>query len=94
MVDAGANIVAVDAIDPPRPRSEPLPELVDRIHDELGVPVLGDVDNLDSATFALAAGVNALATTASGYTGSFIPEYPDLDLVQELVALERCPVFA
>jgi N-acylglucosamine-6-phosphate 2-epimerase len=93
---AGADILAVDATDRPRPGSEPLPDLVRRIHDELGLPVLGDVDTVASARFALAARVDALASTLSGYTGTGgpVPDVPDLDLVSDLVALHACPVVA
>ena len=94
VVRAGADIVALDATDRPRPGQESLAELVARIHGELGVPVLGDVDTLDSARFALSAGVDALATTLSGYTGGPGQVGPDLDLVKELVGLQVCPVIA
>ena len=94
VVRAGASSVALDATDRPRPGGVSLRELVARIHDELGVPVLGDVDSLESGLFARSAGVDALATTLSGYTGGQARTDPDLDLVKELVALDTCPVIA
>jgi len=94
VVRAGADIVALDATDRPRAGGDSLPQLVARIHDELGVPVLGDVDSVSSARFAHAAGVDALATTLSGYTGGARQTEPDFELLQELVALHVCPVVA
>jgi N-acylglucosamine-6-phosphate 2-epimerase len=94
VVAAGADIVAVDATDRPRTDSEPLRELVRRIHDELGVPVMGDVDSVSSARFALKAGVDIVATTLSGYTGGQVSEGPDLELLRDVVKLGGCPVVA
>lgn len=92
VVAAGSDVVALDATGRPRPAGESLPDLVRRIHDELDVQVLGDVDSLDSGIAALKAGVDALATTLSGYTGGPVPDEPDLDLLRDLVALDACPV--
>jgi N-acylglucosamine-6-phosphate 2-epimerase len=94
VVRAGADIVALDATDRPRPGQDSLAELVARIHGELGVPVLGDVDTVQSARFAHSAGVDALATTLSGYTGGPRQVGPDFDLLKELVELQVCPVVA
>lgn len=94
VVAAGADVVALDATERPRQDGESLPTLVRRIHDELGVPVLGDVDSVGSGITALSAGVDALATTLSGYTGGPIPEGPDLELIRDLVALGACAVVA
>lgn len=94
VVSAGATLVALDATGRPRPGGESLPGLVRRIHDELGVPVLGDIDSLAAGVGALEAGVDAVVSTLSGYTGGPVPRDPDLDLVGELVALDACPVIA
>ena len=94
VVAAGADVVALDATERPRQDGESLPNLVRRIHEELGVPVLGDIDSVDSGITALKAGVDALATTLSGYTGGPVPEGPDLELVRDLVALKACAVVA
>jgi N-acylglucosamine-6-phosphate 2-epimerase len=94
VVEAGADVVALDATDRPRPGPDTLPRLVDRIHAELGVPVLGDVDSVASARLACAAGVDALATTLSGYTGGPARTGPDLDLLEALVGLDAGPVVA
>ncbi|HEY3630735.1 MAG TPA: putative N-acetylmannosamine-6-phosphate 2-epimerase [Jatrophihabitantaceae bacterium] len=92
LVEAGATMVGLDAT--LRPRPEPLAELIKRIHDELGVPVLADVDSLAAGVEATAAGADHVATTLSGYTGGAVPPHPDVDLVHSLaVELDR-PIVA
>lgn len=92
LVEAGAAVVGLDATE--RPRPEPLSELVARIHGELGVPVLADVDSLAAGVAAAAAGADLVATTLSGYTGGPVPAEPDVDLVRSLAVELDCPIVA
>lgn len=92
LVAAGASIVGVDAT--LRPRPEPLPDLIARIHDELGAPVLADVDSLAAGVAAAEAGADLVASTLSGYTGGPIPAAPDVDLVRSLAVELDCPIVA
>ncbi|RJQ91248.1 putative N-acetylmannosamine-6-phosphate 2-epimerase [Amycolatopsis panacis] len=94
VVHAGASMVAIDGTARPRPGGESLGEQIRRIHEELGVPVMADVDNLTSGAAARAAGADVIATTLSGYTGGPVPDGPDVDLVSALVARLDCPVVA
>jgi len=66
VVEAGADIVAIDATD--RGRPEPLHELIRRIHEELGVPVMADISTLEEGIAAEEMGADLVATTMSGYT--------------------------
>lgn len=66
VVEAGADIVAVDAT--ARERPEPLPELIRRIHEELGVAVMADISTLEEGIAAAEMGADLVATTMSGYT--------------------------
>jgi N-acylglucosamine-6-phosphate 2-epimerase len=66
VVEAGADIVAIDAT--ARDRPEPLQELIQRIHEELGVPVMADISTLDEGVAAAEMGADLVATTMSGYT--------------------------
>ncbi|MBB4686817.1 N-acetylmannosamine-6-phosphate 2-epimerase [Amycolatopsis jiangsuensis] len=94
VVRAGAAMVAIDGTARPRPGGGSLGDQIRRIHAELGVPVMADVDDLAAGTAARAAGADVVATTLSGYTGGPAPEGPDIGLVAELVTRLDCPVIA
>jgi N-acylglucosamine-6-phosphate 2-epimerase len=93
IVAAGADVVAVDATDRPRPGGTTAVQLVREVA-ELGVPVLADIDSLAAGIAAREAGAAAVATTLSGYTSGTTPAEPDLDLVAELADALDCPVLA
>ena len=94
LVEAGANLIALDATLRPRPDGHRLRQQIKRIHDEYGVPVLADVDSLEAGLAARADGADLVATTLSGYTNGATPTGPDIDLVRELAATLDCPVIA
>ncbi|WP_329483269.1 putative N-acetylmannosamine-6-phosphate 2-epimerase [Kribbella sp. NBC_01484] len=94
VVAAGADLVALDGTLRPRPDGQPLDRQIRRIHDELGVPVLADVDSLDAGLAARDAGADLIATTLSGYTSGPTPTGPDVELVRRLAARLDCPVVA
>jgi N-acylglucosamine-6-phosphate 2-epimerase len=94
VVAAGADLIALDATLRPRPDGQPLCHQLDRIHTELGVPIMADGDTLDAGVAARDAGADLVATTLSGYTGAGTPTGPDVDLVRRLVAAVDCPVVA
>jgi N-acylglucosamine-6-phosphate 2-epimerase len=91
---AGAAIIATDGTARPRPDGHDLPSLVTRIHDELRLPVMADVDSVGSGEYAQRAGADVLATTLSGYTGGTVPPGPDVDLLRDLVRTSSVPVIA
>lgn len=97
LVDAGADIVALDATDYPRSPGETISELIGRIQSELGVPVLADISTFEEGLAAASAGVEIVATTLSGYIRKPIAnpyDPPDLDLVSRLSKSLPIPVFA
>jgi N-acylglucosamine-6-phosphate 2-epimerase len=95
VADAGADVVAVDATLRPRANGLTTGDFLAALVAELEAPVLADVDSLEAAVIARAAGADAVATTLSGYTGDGpTPERPDLDLVGRLVEELDCPVLA
>ena len=65
---AGADIVAIDATDRIRPDGDSLEMLMGRIHQDLSIPVMGDVDSLDSGLKAAELGCAWIGTTLYGYT--------------------------
>jgi N-acylglucosamine-6-phosphate 2-epimerase len=87
---AGADMVAVDATD--RPRPAPLRELVDAAH-ALGKLVLADCATLAEALAAQEAGADAVAPTLAGYTGGPVPREPAWALLEAMVRGCRVPVF-
>ena len=92
---AGADVVAVDATARPRPDGMTTHDFVAALAAELDPPLLADIDSLEAAVAARAAGADAVATTLSGYTGGgSAPDGPDLELVERVVDELDCPVLA
>jgi N-acylglucosamine-6-phosphate 2-epimerase len=97
VVEAGAELVAVDATERPRPDGTPGPEFVAALAAELPGRVVADVDRASAGRAAASAGAAAVATTLSGYVGTggpAAPAGPDVALVAELAAALDCPVLA
>ncbi|MGB4136812.1 MAG: N-acetylmannosamine-6-phosphate 2-epimerase [Microbacterium sp.] len=94
VVDAGADIVALDATLRERAGGPSAAELIRRIRDELGVRVMADVDDVASGTSAAEAGADLIATTLSGYTRDRVPTAPDFALISSLRSQIDVPVVA
>ena len=94
MVEAGADIVALDATQRPRPNGDTLADQIEAAHMR-GKPVLADVSTLEEALQAQAAGADLAAPTLSGYT-DYSPklEGPDYALIQAMAQTLRIPVIA
>lgn len=84
LVSAGADIVAIDATD--RPRPETVASAIEIIR-SLRVLSMADCSCLEDGIHAHKLGADILGTTMSGYTTSQVPETPDLELVAELTKL-------
>lgn len=65
---AGADVVALDATLRTRPEGELLDNLVRRAQENLGVPLMADVDSLHSGVHAAELGCAWVGTTLYGYT--------------------------
>lgn len=78
---AGADIVAFDATD--RPRPVPVADLIAAIH-HAGRLAMADCSAAHDARSALAAGADIVGSTLSGYTGGDIPDRPDFALLEDL----------
>lgn len=96
IVQAGCDVVALDATPRARPGGLTLAEQIRYVHDALRRPVLADVSCLDDALLAEADGADYLSTTLAGYVpgGRAMTDGPDLELVAELVGRCRRPVLA
>ncbi|MBD2146324.1 N-acetylmannosamine-6-phosphate 2-epimerase [Sphaerospermopsis sp. FACHB-1194] len=86
VAEAGADIIAIDATTRYRPGDEKLIDIITRIHQELGKPVMADVDTFTSAKLAVDAGADIVGTTLFGYTAetkNFAP--PGWELLTQIV---------
>ncbi|MFF1345798.1 N-acetylmannosamine-6-phosphate 2-epimerase [Streptomyces sp. NPDC058322] len=94
LTEAGADVVAADATDRPRPDGSTFAELVAAVHGA-GALVMADVSTLAEGITAAAQGADFVSTTLSGYVPG-PPEQPgpDLGLVAALAAAIDVPVVA
>ena len=65
---AGADVIALDATDRPRPDGQDLGALITRARDELGAPLMADVDSVANGLRAAQLGCQWVGTTLFGYT--------------------------
>ncbi len=95
VVRAGAEIVALDATDRPRPYGQTLHELIRFTREDLHRPVMADISTLEEGIAAARQGADLIATTLAGTTfySAQLPG-PDLLLVRELVRAVDVPVVA
>ena len=85
IVEAGADVVALEATFENRPKDEELGRLIRDIRENLRVPVMADVSVFDEGLRAWEFGADLVGTTLSGYTReSLDAEKPDLPLVERL----------
>ncbi|MBW4466382.1 MAG: N-acetylmannosamine-6-phosphate 2-epimerase [Pegethrix bostrychoides GSE-TBD4-15B] len=93
---AGADIIAVDATQRPRPGGETAAGLIERIQRDLGKPVMADVDSLESALAVMGgdrSGADLVGTTLYGYTAETRHlQPPGFELVSELVQQLEVPI--
>lgn len=95
IAEAGADIIALDCTDRPRPDGASVCELIERIQRELRLPAFADVSTLAEAQSAAAAGVAMAAPTLSGHTeDSAAQDGPDFDLLARMIKALPVPVIA
>ena len=91
VVEAGANIIALDTTFYPSNITEDRKTLIKRLHEELGVLVMADISTLDEAVAAAEMGVDAVSTTLAGYVPGALHSaeelyIPDFSLLSQIVA--------
>jgi N-acylglucosamine-6-phosphate 2-epimerase len=92
VVEAGADIVALDGTPRMRPEGQTLAGIVRRVHDELGVAVMADVSTVEEAVAAARAGADLVATTLAGYTPYSDGVRDNAALAARIVAAVQVPV--
>ena len=85
VIDAGADILALDGTERPRPDGRSFAETVEAIRARWDGPIMADCDTVSSARIAAELGVELVGTTLAGYTGAREKtDGPDLALLKEL----------
>lgn len=95
VIQAGADIVAIDATHRKHPDGSSFQRTLATIRESYKVLVMADVATLDEGLAAAAAGADIVATTLSGYT-PYSPHLqdPDFKLIQALATQLSIPVIA
>ncbi len=90
LVEAGADLIALDTTARPRPNQEDVAEIVNRIQTELQTPVMADCHRFEDS---VRTGADIVAPTLSLDDAS--DEYtPDFPLIEELLRKQPKPVIA
>lgn len=94
IVEAGADMIALDATRRPRPNGETLKEIVERIRAASDIPLMADVATVDEGVAASEEfGFDLVSTTLSGYTRETLHiKGPDIELVEKLSGRLKIPV--
>ncbi len=96
VVEAGANIIALDCTFYPSDIKEDTATLIKRLHEELGVLVMADISTVDEAVKAAEMGVDAVSTTLAGYVPDALHKddelyTPNFKLIED-IANKKLPV--
>lgn len=95
VIEAGAEIVAIDGTARRRPDGLTLAETIAAIHQETDALVMADCSDLADGLAAEEAGADLVGTTLAGYVGSGPrPSGPALDLLADLAARLQVPLIA
>ncbi|MDP8079911.1 N-acetylmannosamine-6-phosphate 2-epimerase [Phocoenobacter skyensis] len=81
LAKAGADIIAVDGTNRPRPVT--IKQAIKKIK-EVGCLAMADCSNLEEGLYCQQLGFDIVGSTMSGYTGGDIPKEPDYQLVKDL----------
>lgn len=94
IAEAGADIIAIDATSRMRPNDEKLPNIVEKIHAELKLPIMADIATFEEGLNAAETGFDFIGTTLSGYTPETMHKnsLPDFDLVKKLSESLSVPI--
>jgi len=82
---AGADVIAIDATQRPRPDQQDLAELIQRCRTELRAPLMADIDSVANGIRAAELGCDWVGTTLFGYTEATAEQTPPaLQLLPDL----------
>ncbi len=94
LIEAGADIVAFDGTQRPRPNKNSLAEMIKYIHINKRT-AMADISTVEEGIEAAKLGADILSTTLAGYTleSKDSPQGPDFPLLEKLVKSVDVPVF-
>jgi N-acylglucosamine-6-phosphate 2-epimerase len=93
VIRSGADIVALDATQRPRPDGEKIGRLIPRIQQELRTAVMADIATFEEGLVAADGGADIIATTLCGYTKeSSGVALPAFHLLEQLTTRIKQPV--
>lgn len=93
VVNAGAEIVAIDATDILKPGGVTSEQFIRDIREKFDIMILADISTYEEAVKAEEAGAHMVSTTLSGYTPhSPQLEGPDFDLIEKAAKGLKIPV--
>jgi N-acylglucosamine-6-phosphate 2-epimerase len=95
IVEAGCDILTVQATHEPRPNGETLADFFHTLKHEFNLPIMADISTVEEGIAAAELGADFVATTMSGYTphSRKLPG-PDFELIRELAASIAVPIIA
>ena len=94
LIEAGADVIALDGTQRKRPNNEKLADLIKYIHINKRV-AMADISTLEEGLKAKEAGADILSTTLAGYTlesANSPADGPDFELLKQLVEQTGLPV--
>lgn len=93
LIDAGADIIAFDGTQRPRPNKSTLSEMIKYIHINKKI-AMADISTIEEGVEAAKLGADILSTTLAGYTleSADSPQGPDFPLLEALVKEVKIPV--
>jgi len=95
VVEAGADVVGIDATGQPRPGDLDAQAIIQRIKQELGAGVMADVSTLEEALVIADAGADFITTALAGFTPYSRQGLTfDFQLLEEMVAKIDIPIVA
>ena len=94
LIEAGADIIAFDGTQRPRPNKNSLGEMIKYIHINKRI-AMADIATVEEGIEAAKLGADILSTTLAGYTleSQDSPQGPDFPLLEKLVKSVDVPVF-
>ena len=94
LIEAGADIIALDGTQRKRPENEKLQNLIKFIHINKRI-AMADISTVEEGIAAKEAGADILSTTLAGYTlesANSPADEPDFELLKQLVEQTNMPV--